>query len=271
MGHSLRLVPRPSAPAPRAAATIVMPVLNGMPWLQDAIRSVACQADVSVELIVLDGGSTDGSREWLLQNAPPSAQLIFRRDKGQADAIASGLTLATASIVGWLNADDTLEPGALKLVTAAFTAHPGAVAITGVCLTIDATGRVLGRIDPPPDLSLRGLLETRHNIPQPSTFFRRDAYQRTRGLDRSLHYAMDVDLWLQLARIGEIVALRDEVLARFRVHPGSKSVRASAAMAREDLRVRMRHGLRPWAGAALALARQAYLRPLKRMFIPSDR
>lgn len=242
--------------------TIVTPVLNGMPWLPDAIESVARQReDAEVEHLVLDGGSTDGSREWLHDHAGLGFQLVTEPDRGQTDALANGFGRATGEILGWLNSDDLLEPRALARVEAAL-ADSETVMVSGACLFIDARGRITGAMATPPDTSPGGLLTRRINAPQPSTFFRADAYRRAGGLDRQFDLAMDVDLQIRIARVGRYVVLPNEVLARYRVHPGAKSERASVASARDDLRARRKNGmpLRSPAGARLVWA--GYARPL---------
>lgn len=242
--------------------SIVMPVLNGMPWIPEAVASVMAQM-VPVELIILDGGSTDGTQEWLALHAPARVRVIAGRDGGQSDAIAKGLAMASGRILGWLNADDLLEPGALAIVAAAFAAHPEAPAVSGACWTIDEEGVITGRINPPPNGSRAGLLDCPRNLAQPATFFRAEAYRQTTGVDPRLRYAMDVDLWLKLARLGPVVTLRDQILARFRTHGSAKSSVAATAMVREDLRVRWRHGMPILGRTSATLMRRAYLRPLK--------
>lgn len=245
--------------------SIVTPVFNGMPWLPEAIRSVLGQGNVGVELIVLDGGSTDGSREWLEANVGSDAILVFEPDAGQTDALARGLARATGEYLGWLNADDLLEPGALARVADAFASAPKSSIVSGCCLQIAAGGDIVGVITPPPSPTLDGLLTHPHNLAQPATFFRAEIYRRSAGMDRSLALAMDVDLWLKLARLGEIVIVRDQVLARFRIHDASKTVSGATASVREDLRVRRRHGMKLRSRAGWVLLKRAYLRPLKRL------
>jgi glycosyltransferase involved in cell wall biosynthesis len=242
--------------------TLITPVLNGMPWLPDAVSSVARQRQpgVEVEHIVLDGGSTDGSREWLLAHPEFGCDVRFQPDHGQTDALATGFASATGELLGWLNSDDVLEPGALRAAHDVFVASPDVVMVSGVSLFIDRTGRITGAMVPPREATVEGLVQMRMNPPQPSTFFRADAYARVGGLDRNMNLAMDVDLWIKLARTGRYVVLPDQVLARYRVHPRAKSERLAWASAREDLAVRRRNGMRWRSHAGRQLFWLVYLR-----------
>jgi GT2 family glycosyltransferase len=245
--------------------TVVTPVRNGMPWLPECVASVDSQrVAAEVQHLVLDGGSTDGSRAWLRDHVSPGLELVEEPDGGQTDALIRGFQRGRGEIFGWLNADDLLEAGALARVAEAFRANPDAVAVSGKCLLIDPGGAVTGVIPTPEDLTLRGLLTNRWNPPQPATFFKAEAYRRVGGLDPRLDFAMDVDLWLRLAAVGRIVGLPDEVLARFRKHPAAKTVTQIAATIREDLRVRRRHGLRLDSPIAREMLRIGYLDPVRR-------
>jgi glycosyltransferase involved in cell wall biosynthesis len=245
--------------------TIVTPVLNGMPWLPEAVASVARQRDgagFELQHIVMDGGSTDGSREWLAANAGLGFELVEEPDEGQTAALAAGFERATGELLGWLNSDDILEPGALETAFAVFRDQPDAVMVSGACLFIDAEGRVTGAMAAPPVPTFDALVRVRLNPPQPATFFRAETYRAVGGLDTSLNLAFDLDLWLKLARAGRYVVRPDRVLARYRVHPGAKSERMAVASAREDLRVRRRYGM-PWRSqAGEELLRQAYTGPV---------
>jgi glycosyltransferase involved in cell wall biosynthesis len=230
--------------------SIVTPVLNGMPWLPEAVESVARQrSDVDVEHLIRDGGSTDGSREWLTTHEDLGYLATFDRDRGQTDALIAGFAAATGDLFGWLNADDLLEPGALRRVAEAFEANPDAVIVSGGCLLIDRNGAVLGPIPTPPRPEFDRLLRHPNNLAQPATFFRAEAYRQVGGLDRRFNLAMDVDLWFRLASTRRVVLLGDGALARFRLRPNAKSVRAAAGACREDLRIRRRYGM-PWLSPA---------------------
>jgi glycosyltransferase involved in cell wall biosynthesis len=245
--------------------TIVTPVLNGMPWLPEAVTSVARQrerAGFELEHVVLDGGSTDGSREWLLDHPELGCRLIFEPDRGQTAALRNGFDQASGDLLGWLNSDDVLEPGALQAVHDLFVQRPEVVMVSGVCLLIETDGRIFGLMSTVPVPTFEGLVSARLNPAQPATFFRADAYRSVGGLDLSLNLAMDVDLWLKLARAGRYVVMPDRVLARYRVHARAKSERMAVASAREDLRARRRQGM-PWRSqAGVELLRKAYIGPI---------
>lgn len=243
--------------------SIVTPVLNGMPWLPETVESVARQrGDVDLEHLIRDGESTDGSREWLAAHSGLGYQVTVAKDGGQTDALAVGFDSSTGDVLGWLNADDVLEPGALKQVVGAFEANPDAVIVSGSCLHIGPDGAILGAIPAPPRPEFDRLLRHPTNLAQPATFFRAEAYRRVGGLNRRYDLAMDVDLWFRLASAGRVVLLRDVVLARFRLHPGAKSVVAAAAACREDLSIRRGYGMPLTSSAGRALVRNGFVDPV---------
>jgi GT2 family glycosyltransferase len=186
---------------------------------------------------------------------------VFEPDAGQTAALRAGFDHATGELFGWLNSDDVLEPGALATVQEVFATQPDVVMVSGVSLFIDTDGKVFGAMATPPVPTYAALVRTRLNPPQPSTFFRADAYRKVGGLDGGLNLAMDLDLWLKLAQVGRYVVLPDHVLARYRVHAGAKSERLATASAREDLKVRRRNGMRWRSQAGEELLRRAYLDP----------
>jgi hypothetical protein len=203
--------------------SLVTPSFNQAPYLEATLESVVRQEYPDLEWIVMDGGSTDGSVEILRPYERHFAAWVSERDAGQADALRRGFARATGDILGWLNSDDVLMPGALRRVGEFFAAHPACQFLTGDSVFIDAGGtrqvwEVRGGA-----YSFRELLHYCDGIylPQPSVFFTRAAYDRAGGVDATLEYAMDFDLWLRIRAEHELFHV-PEHLSQMRVHAHAK-------------------------------------------------
>ena len=104
--------------------TLITPSYQQAEYLEECLASVQAQAYPDLEHIVVDGGSTDGSRAIIERYADRLAWWCSEKDGGQSDAINKGLGHATGQVFGWLNSDDLLLPGALLRVGEAFAADP---------------------------------------------------------------------------------------------------------------------------------------------------
>ncbi len=228
--------------------SIVMPCYQQAAFLEEAVRSVLDQQDVSVELLVMDPGSTDGSRELLQTLKMDYGErllLHFGPDGGQADAIYRGMDLIKGNILGWLNSDDRLRPGALRQVAPYLDADEPRW-VYGRCGMIDDVGRQISR-----GIvwykNMRGRrfsiykLLTEDFIPQMSTFWNRSIWKATGGVDRNRHLDMDYDLFLRFARLAQPKVLT-AYLADFRVHGGAKSSLRMLEHMNEALRTAQQHG-----------------------------
>jgi glycosyltransferase involved in cell wall biosynthesis len=200
--------------SPEPRVSLVTPSYNAAPYLQAAIESVLAQDYPHIEYLVMDGGSTDGTIE-LLQEYGEKVHWISESDRGQADAIARGLQRSSGAILGWLNADDVLKPGAVRTAVEAFLAHPDVALVYGHADFIDEHGTVIAPCTVIEPFSRQRLLDYGDYIIQPAAFFSRQAYQSVGGLDTSLHWAMDWDLWIRLAQDHDFIHLT-EVLASYR-------------------------------------------------------
>ena len=213
--------------------TIVTPCLNGAATLREALDSVRDQAyPAEIEHVVVDGGSTDGTLEILeeQQQAAGEARLRYlsEPDRGLSDAVNKGIRMARGDVIGWLNADDVYQPGALARVGKAFAERPEALWATGPCLIVGADGEeIRGAVTRYKNLFLRRYSYRLHLVQNfvscPSTFVRRDAFDRIGMLDERFKYSMDYDLWLRLGRLQPPVLLH-EPLAAFRMAEGSLSM-----------------------------------------------
>lgn len=203
--------------------TIITPSYQQAPYLEECIRSLHDQGYPDLEHIIVDGGSTDGSREIIERYADKLAWWCCEKDKGQSDAINKGLARATGQVFGWLNSDDLLLPGSLHAVGEAFAAHPDMTVFSGACIErTDGGGeRLMAQTDAgdPEGFIVHPLIN------QQSTFMRMDLVKALPGVEAKLHYVMDYELWLQLMfRHGAAdVWVDPRPLAVFRLHPVSKT------------------------------------------------
>lgn len=208
---------------------MVTPSFQQARFLEECLDSVHAQTGAEVEHLVVDGGSTDGSKAIIEAHAERLAWWCSETDHGQSDALNKGLSHATGEVFGWLNSDDRLLPGALQQVAEAFAADPALQAFEGVRMVVDGTASPAPSNDPADIRSL--FIEPRIN--QQSTFFRTSMVRRLGGLDPALHFVMDLELWYRFMFSTGGTGLRviNTPLAEFRIHPESKT-----GLARERFR-----------------------------------
>lgn len=220
--------------------SIITPSYNQARFLENTIRSVLDQDYPNLEYLVIDGGSTDGSREIIVEYADRLAYWQSEKDKGQTDAINQGFALATGEILAWLNSDDLLLPGAVSAAVRQLQANPGAGMVYGDCLLINAEGGKIGSF-PAAQTDLKKLRRGYVHIPQQASFFRADLWREVGPLDDSFYFAMDYDLWTRLAAKTPLVYVK-ELWAAFRLHGDAKSIAADDRCWPEMLRVHYRDG-----------------------------
>jgi len=242
--------------------SIVTPSFNQAPFLEETLCSILDQDYPRVELIVVDGGSTDGSLEIIERYAARLAHWVSEADLGQADAINKGFSLARGEIFAWLNSDDTYNPGALHDAMEYLATHPEIGMVYGSAYYIDAEGRRIGRY-PARSTDYRGLRRGVNNVTQQAMFFRSTLWRMVGPLDPSFYYAMDYDLWVRIAAITPI-AFHNRFWANFRLHEGSKSMIAARRAWPEIVRVHLRDG-----GSRFSILYAKYvLRRLLEPFMP---
>ncbi len=220
--------------------SIVTPSFNQAPFLEATIRSVLEQDYPRIEYFVMDGGSTDGSREIIERYAPRLAGWVSQKDRGQTDAINQGFARANGQILAWLNSDDTYQPGALRAAVDYLRAHPLTGMVYGDCNFIDAAGSTIGRF-PAAQTDYRRLRQGYVHIPQQAAFWRAELWQQVGPLDPSFYFAMDYDLWVRLAKISKL-DYNPILWANFRLHDSGKTVVADDRCWSEMLRVHYRDG-----------------------------
>ncbi len=202
-------LPLTDGPFPRIS--VVTPNYNGAADLERTLKSVLDQNYPNLEYIVVDGGSSDGSREIIERYRSRLAQVVIERDKGHYDAVAKGFALATGEIFAWLNSDDIHMPWTLRTVAQIFCEHPQCQWITGLPASLHegVVRKVANLVPYPRELIALGLY--RHGGPgfiqQESLFWRSSLYQTAGGLSPTLKLAGDYDLWVRFAAHAELVAV----------------------------------------------------------------
>lgn len=221
--------------APRPRISVVLVSFNQRRFLAEAIDSILGQGYPNLELIVIDGGSSDGSAELLERYRKDLAHLVIEPDRGQSHALNKGFALSTGDLMTWLCSDDLLEPGSLMAVAEAYD-KTRADLIAGQCRLIDGEGRAMhvhssayiaGRVSPLSFGDLAGFTASWQRslyFFQPEVFFTRRIWDRSGAhLKEHLHYAMDYDLFLRFALAGATIFPVRRVLASSRQHSDQKT------------------------------------------------
>lgn len=220
--------------------TVVTACYNAVHYIEASLRSVLDQDYPDLELIVIDGGSTDGTLAVIERYRDRIAHFVSERDDGQYHAIQKGFDRATGEVLCWLNADDMHFSWSLSVVGEVFAEQQEVDWITGLPSFLNRRGQltsVYGAMASYPreyvangwfNRDLGGFLQ------QESMFWRRSLWVKAGGLDLSLRYAADFELWTRFARHAELVPV-GVPLAAFRKLPGEQ--RSSRGAAQYDAEV----------------------------------
>ena len=207
--------------SPYPKISIVTPSYNQAAFLEETIQSVLSQEYPNLEYLVMDGGSTDGSVAIIRRHEKHLAYWQSEPDEGQSEALKKGFARSSGDILGWLNSDDTLEPGALELVGDYFSSHPDVDIVYGNINLVDPAGEPMYTAYPL--LDLRILVYENRFIPQQAMFWRRALYERIGGINPKLRFAMDFELAMKFLLSGARVLKIPRVMANYRFHPTAKS------------------------------------------------
>jgi glycosyltransferase involved in cell wall biosynthesis len=230
--------------------SIVTPSYNQGQFLEETIRSVLLQGYPNLQYIIMDGGSTDGSVDVIRRYERWLAYWVSEPDEGQADAIGKGFERASGRILAWLNSDDRYTPGALGRATRLFTRHARVQFASGDINFIDAGGVVTSRHYASRPNWFLGAHLARGGWYQPSAFWLSSAYEHVGGMNRSLFFCMDLDLFIRLARYGPSRRIPGPPIAEFRVWAESKTSTAENVWRKERAQVMERYrqmSAAPWA------------------------
>jgi len=209
--------------------SIVTISFNQSRYLRQCLTSIQSQDHPDLEHIVVDPGSTDGSRE-MVRDYGDRILKVFEPDRGAADGLNKGFSHASGDILGYINSDDELMPSALSTVSAFFEANPDIDVVMGCGFLVDENGK-----------RLRKLVSSKMSLPlyswgavavfQQGAFFRREIFHKAGGFNIDNRTCWDGELYADLAIAGARFKAIPTALALFRMH--SESITGSGRMAEQ--------------------------------------
>ncbi len=205
--------------------SIVIPSYNKVKYIEKTLQSIVAQKNARFEVIIQDGGSTDGTLDVIKKYAKKYANLIgyvSKKDGGQLDAINKGLKKAKGDIVTFINADDVYEKDALFVVAEHYKENPEALWFAGKCRIINGKNQeiakfwtlcknILLKINSYPLLLL-----TSNYVSQPSAFITKKAYQKYGPFFGNKKFVYEYDMWLTLGKVAMPVVI-NKYLSKFRI------------------------------------------------------
>lgn len=201
--------------------TVLMTVLNGMPYLQEAVESILMQTLQDWRFVIVDNGSTDGTTAYLQSLADPRV-IILRQEAPlpRTQALNVGFAQITTPYTAILDADDVAEPDRLHTQVAFLDATPSIAAVWGDYSHIAPDGQSLGQYHIPTDHA--GLVErmiVQNPCAHSASCYRTDTVKTAGGYPAEYVYAQDAGLWIALLRAGHSFASIPKQLVRIRIHP----------------------------------------------------
>jgi glycosyltransferase involved in cell wall biosynthesis len=233
--------------------SIVVPTLNQGAFIEQTLASLAAQRWPRLEVIVMDGGSTDDTAAIVERYRDLVTHFVSEPDKGQADAINKGFRAAKGDILAWLNSDDMYMPCTLPKI-ARHLPDPKVPALVhgGVLLFWEGRPRAQAWL---PVADVRERIKTTAAVYQPTAFWTRALWEKTGELNPEYHFVLDWDWFARALAHGEVTAI-PELLALYRFHAGHKSSSGQSRRTQEILEMIDRLADPAWAAAFRDVAAQ---------------
>jgi len=222
--------------------SIVMPSFNHVRFIERSILSVLNQSYPNLQLIIIDGGSTDGTVNIINKYASYIDYWVSEKDSGQSDALNKGFVLANGELFGWLNSDDLYLPNAFYSVVAEFNQHPDKSLVFGDWLSIDENDIFID-LNHAFDFSLNQFKYEGFHLNAQSMFWRSSLHKKFSGFDMDLYNTMDYQMILEFGLLAEKGFLRiPKVLGAFRRYEGQKSAGFTDRVLSEQRKIAVHYG-----------------------------
>lgn len=245
-------------------ASIIIPNFNHARYIGDAIQSVFQQDYPHYEVIVVDDGSTDNSREAVAQFGD-QVRYIWQENQGLSAARNTGIRAAKGDYIGLLDADDMYEPNFLSVLVPVLRGNPDVEAVYCGYQFVDVSNNPLPQKEAraiPHDLLFQALVDGNFLVPE-SILVRRRCYESVGFFDVSLRACEDLDMWLRITSRYKVLGTT-QLLTRHRVLPNSMSTDPSRQTENRLAVIRKHFGEKPedisgWGEAEQRAFGQAYL------------
>src|SRR5256714_1221088 len=220
----------------RPLVSIVTPSYNQAAFLEETLRSVLDQDYEPIEYLVVDDGSTDSSPEIVERHADRLAWWTRQENAGQVAALNRGFARSTGELMGYLNSDDTLLPGAIARMVEELERDPELLLVYGDALYTDDASRQTGYLRSREFDVVEMVRWADNHVVQPSTLWRREAWDRFGPLNEDGWYFFDFEFFLRFPP--ERVRRIPQPLSTYRIHSEAKSTGAAASrLARDHARL----------------------------------
>lgn len=207
--------------------------------MESTIQSILNQNYPNLELIIIDGGSTDNSVAIIKKYQDKINFWVSEKDAGQTQAINKGFKLATGDYVNWINSDDMLPPGALHILADTIQDNSGYDFYFGDYLAINEKDELLYLRKSAP-FSKRSLLWGRQLSSQPAVFFRRQLLEEYGYLNEKQQFCMDTEFWIRASENGATFRQIKHILGITRTHEDAKTTKLQNILHNEHIEI-VRH------------------------------
>lgn len=222
--------------------SIITPSFNQGQFIEKTIQSVLNQTYKNIEYFIYDACSTDDTVNILKKYVNSVDKIIIEKDNGQSDAINKGFKSCTGELVAWINSDDILYDNCVELIVKSYLKNQNASIIyNSKCDIIDENDnkiRLLNR----PIANKKFLLSRSFEVLQPGSFYNSKILKKVNYLDDTIHYCMDLDLWLKLLNYGPIIDIGLGPLCGYREWELTKTNTGAHKFYREIYFVLIRNG-----------------------------